>query len=168
MREVLYGGEELEVSSSGRFVYLHHLNYQKIRIFYLSVLWRMSIASGDFFQDVDLGPHEDKIRNMLLKEEPGAPEQYGFLCVAPLFDDNSLGDWIVQPHCTRLEQHKVYRALFGGLLYLYFVSSHKVNKIIKERFIQKNGDWSIMIETIRNIDFLNKFLTELSEKQQFV
>jgi hypothetical protein len=166
VRGVLYGGVEIEVSQDGRFFYLQGLDYKKIRIFYLSILWRMGVASHFFFQDVDLGPHEEKMRKMVLDEKPGEPDQYGFICIAALFDDNKLGEMIIQPHFIRLEQHRVYRVLIGGLLYFYFVSSHKINEEIAKRFIQKNGKWTIYVEKIRNIDFLDKLFTQLSRKRK--
>lgn len=166
VRDLLYGGVKFEVSQDRRTSYLTNVDYKKVRIFYISVLWRMSIASLEFFKNVNLGQHEEKLRIMILNENPGEPDQYGFLCFAPLFDDNALGDWLLQPDYVRLQQHRVYRALIGGLLYLYFVSSHNVSDIIKKRFVQKNGDWFITAEKIRDISFLDKTLAQLSKAQK--
>jgi len=137
VRELLYGGVELEVTQKGQTCCLRGINYQKVRIFYLSVLWRMRIASHHFFEKIDLGPHEEKLRIMVYNEDPREPDQYGFLCFAPLFDDHKLGDWMIQPDYTRLQQHRVYRALVGGLLYLVlfrFVWVKGVYKAIETRY----------------------------------
>ena len=43
----------------------------KIKLFALSLLWRMSISSHFMFLKVDLGPHESKLRDILSFYEKG-------------------------------------------------------------------------------------------------
>ena len=42
----------------------------------MSVVWRASISSRIFYKKVRLGPHEDRIRSMIDRAEPGNPEDY--------------------------------------------------------------------------------------------
>lgn len=52
-------------------------DYVKLKLFLLSLLWRVGIARHDFFSCVDLGPHTDRLREMLQAEDPGEPDEYG-------------------------------------------------------------------------------------------
>jgi hypothetical protein len=48
-----------------------------VKLFQLSILWRASVAKGDFFSKVKLKPrHEEEIRKMLLNGEPGKEDRY--------------------------------------------------------------------------------------------
>jgi hypothetical protein len=58
-------------------IVLQNLEYKKFKLFLLSLLWRMSITTLDFFANVSLGQkHEEKIRKALLDEDPLQPEDY--------------------------------------------------------------------------------------------
>ena len=64
-REILYGGVEITGSRKPNKIEFIGLNYKRVRVFYLSLLWRMSIAGHRFWKDVDLGRHEEKVREMV-------------------------------------------------------------------------------------------------------
>jgi hypothetical protein len=54
-------------------------DYARLKLFLLSILWRVGIATGDFFRGVDLGKHTNQLQQMLLTENPGEPDEYGCL-----------------------------------------------------------------------------------------
>lgn len=155
----IYEGKKGQGILKNSIVYLKNLDYKQIRIYYLSIIWRMSIASHAIFAKVSLGPHEERIKNLIDKDDPGDPSQYGFLCVAPLIENQIYSDWILQPLCGKFENHKTYCVLIGGLLYIYFISSHGVSQSIQKGFIQKNGNWTIKHKNAKDILFLDKLLT---------
>ena len=84
--KVLYGGgipirvENVRKADDGlEITILHGLDYKIFKLFLLSILWRASISSLPFFDAVDLGPYEEKLRVALLSGDPG-PVGY-FPCV---------------------------------------------------------------------------------------
>jgi hypothetical protein len=104
------------------------VDYAKLRLFQLSVLWRASVATGSFFKNVDLGPkHEQIIRGWLLAENPGPDDRY----VCPMVDLRHNGDgcedFMPQPERFREEGSRQwsYRITLGGYLYVFHVSSQK-------------------------------------------
>src|SRR5437762_9442510 len=54
-------------------------DYARLKLFLLSILWRVGVATGDFFRAVDLGRHTKQLQQMLLTENPGEPDEYGCL-----------------------------------------------------------------------------------------
>ena len=55
-------------------------NYNLFKLFILSVLWRASVSSLEFFQEIKLGLHEERIRKMLEDNAAGSEGDYPILC----------------------------------------------------------------------------------------
>ena len=85
---------------------VHVGDYVKLKLFLLSLLWRVGIARHDFFSCVDLGPHADRLREMLHAEDPGEPDEYGCHITRLLPESHIPVDRIVYtPHSTRIDGH---------------------------------------------------------------
>lgn len=154
-RRVLFGGTEIAVQQQGNTLLLSGLLYEKIRIFYLSILWRMSLAKGHrMWRNVQLGPHEEKIRGMIFRENPGEPHEYGFYCIVPLFDGTMVADWILEPDLVRNKNGRFYRVVMGGFLFLFHVSKVRLDRHLESRFVDKAGRWTITVVDARKIPFI--------------
>jgi hypothetical protein len=46
-------------------------DYASLKLCLLSILWRMSVSTRPAYKDIQLGPFESVIREMLLKKDPG-------------------------------------------------------------------------------------------------
>src|SRR5262249_36733610 len=60
------------------------LDYAAIKLCLLSILFRCSVSTLSQFSVVTLGPHQDKLRRMILDGNPGPPGRYkvvGFFAV---------------------------------------------------------------------------------------
>ncbi len=163
VRNILYGGTGFYGRDDGAYHYVSGLDYGRVRLYYLSILWRMSISTLDMYKEVSLGPHEETIREMLLASDPGKPDQYGVVCIAPVIDGQMFDDWILQPTYAIVQSHRVYRIVIGGLLYLFFVSSHSVPRELKDAFVSETGDWVIVTRDVRKIPFINQWFNEVSK-----
>ena len=153
-RRVLYGGEAITTQVMGNDLRLTGLDYAKLRLFFLSLVWRMSISAHPVFAKVSLGPHGEMIRRMLFEGHPGNPHEYGVLWIAPLFQGQQIGNWTMPPDKVRSKGRSVYRCLIDGLLYCYFVGKSKLPELLTDRFLQKDGSWVIRREKIENVKFL--------------
>ena len=91
-------------------------DYTKLKLFFLSVLWRAGASSQEFFKRVDLGPHFDTLRNRLLNADPGQPDEYAV--VLAVFDDDP--DWakIMDPFPERYGETGIrfYRLYVGNFI----------------------------------------------------
>lgn len=61
--------------SIGEFEY----SYSDLKLFGLSIIWRCHHSRLYSFNRVDLGPHEERIKAMLLNNDPGPPSKYAML-----------------------------------------------------------------------------------------
>jgi hypothetical protein len=65
-----------DVVRPGSSVVVEDIDYRRFKLFHLLNLWRASAARSEQFANTDLGPHEDRIRRMLVDGEAGSPTEY--------------------------------------------------------------------------------------------
>jgi hypothetical protein len=159
---VLKGGIPLNAMRDGNLWRVSGIEYAQFKLFQLSVLWRASVSMLQFFENVALGPHEETIRQMLLREDPGPPEQYGCLMFGLQFDGDVVTDLMVQPGRIRFDGHIAYRFVFGGFLWAYIVSSHALPPIVERAFVQPAGSAMFLVKDARTAPKLVAFGKELA------
>jgi hypothetical protein len=105
---------------------MHGINYANFKLFHLSILWRMGASALEAFHSVELGPHLERLRKMLLADDPGPASKYPIGAVALINKGSGefLEGFIVSPHMRRVEGHRVYLLAFGGCMWCYGVSNH--------------------------------------------
>lgn len=160
VKEFIYDGKDVNRERKRDGVVLHGLDYKTVRLYYLSLLWRMSISTHKMFRNVSLGPHEERIRGMLLAKNPGEPDEYGFFCTMPLVEGRFYEDFILEPEWIREGGHRFYRVVIGGLLYSFTTNPKSIQqKVYEALLLQKNGDWIIPAWDVREIPYLNQWFT---------
>ena len=51
-------------------------DYSTLKLFFLTLLWRAGVTKRDMFRKVQLGPHEHRLRRMILAGDPGDQHDY--------------------------------------------------------------------------------------------
>jgi len=144
----LSGGIDLGYQFDGPAVVLSELEYKPFRLFQLSVLWRASVSRHEFFKDVSLGPHEESIRRALFDEDPGPSAKYGCVMCAIVHEGAIQQDVVLQPERVRFSGLKGYRFVFGGLVWVYVVSSHRSTAGIERGFLQEDGRAIVLMKQL--------------------
>ena len=122
-------------------VRLDNLQYQPLKLFLLSILWRASVAKGPYFRCLDLGPqHEENLRRMLRAEDPGQADEYGCV-ITPLLPEPVIPvDGIVaMPARTRVDGHNGCLFQFRGFAFQFYVSRHRIPGGIQQAFLNPEG-----------------------------
>jgi len=158
---VFSGAEPTKAIRSGNLVKLEELDYIKFKLFSLSVLWRAAVSSLPFFSPVRLGPHEELLRRMVHENNPGTHEQYPFMMALVTHEDVVQTDLIIQPSWSRMEGHYSYRFVFGGIAWVYLVSSHKPPSIISHATLSESGVTTMLVSEVSNMPFIVDFAKEL-------
>ena len=154
MGRLLNGGIGVGVQRHENRIYLSEVDYAKLKLFQLSVLWRSGVSKQSVFSQVALGPHEDNIRQMLLANEPGPANLYGCLMFALMNDEELVTALVVPPTWARLLGHKAYRFVFGGIVFVYVVSSTPVPTFVSENFVQKDGKVIVRLQQMNEMRYL--------------
>ena len=54
-------------------------DYLKLKLFFLSILWRASVSNYEFYALVDLGESEDVVKNLIKNEDPGHEDDFSII-----------------------------------------------------------------------------------------
>ncbi|MFT6908212.1 MAG: hypothetical protein ACJAS1_004906 [Oleiphilaceae bacterium] len=159
---VLNGGYSLKVRNEGRLIHLEGVEYSKFKLFALSILWRAGVSNLGLFSQVKLGLHEEILRKMLLNNDPGEEHIYPFI-LSPIVQENSVQEaLIVQPTWTRLGNHYAYRFVFGGMAWVFVVSSHRAPKEVIVASISKEGKITMLPWALSDMKFIVHMAQELT------
>lgn len=166
-RGVLLGGTEIVVRHRGEYLELSGLDYKKFKLFQLSILWRAGVAKHPMFSRVKLGPHEQKLRQMLNEDNPGRPDQYCCVVIGLRSEEEIQMGFIDQPTRLRIDGHTVYRFIFAGFMWVYFVSSHAVPGMFRHVVLNEKGEMKVSIGRFEDLGYLREFVRELHKKDRF-
>jgi hypothetical protein len=115
-----------EVPEGSNAVLFRCNDYARFKLFHLSVLWRCAIAASQDFRDFKLGPHEDRLRTMLLSEVAGRSHDYsliGAVILRPSMRRVHAG--VVSAFGPlRIQAHRAYSLVYAGCLWTVIVSRH--------------------------------------------
>lgn len=112
----------------GEALSLDDLDYPKLKLLLLSIVWRASVAKQKPFDSAHLGSkHEEAIRRMILDEEPGTKRDYPIIA-GLLVDPKTHKLWdnvMLLPLLLKVSGHWAHRMVFGGVSWTVFVSNQK-------------------------------------------
>lgn len=99
-------------------------DYKRVKLFHLSVLWRAGVAKSYAFAQVNLGPHEPRLRDLLLNETCPSELIYPiFGCVLRESDSRAvLKAAVMPPASKRIHGVRTYVTAFAGCAWYYVVS----------------------------------------------
>ncbi len=69
----------IEPNARRDFYAIQQYDYASLKLCFLSILWRMSVSRRSIYVDIDLGPYEQLIRQMLLDKNPGLATEFPIL-----------------------------------------------------------------------------------------
>ena len=98
------------------------IDYTKFKLFLLSLLWRASISKLPIFKDINLGPYEDKIRQMILDNNPDDPIQYQCVMASYMQLKEAQEYQFIRPGLVDDDNGFMYLFLIGGILYILYES----------------------------------------------
>lgn len=162
-RNIFYGHSSnkfrASTSNQGKFINLKNLDYAKLKLFFLSIIWKSSVSKREFYKTVYLGhKHEEIMRKMILNSEPYDDSKYP-ICIVKLTDKENISRLI--SGFNKLKQDGIfsYLLLIDGFLFWYKISSHK-SSIFDTKF-RIRSDGSLLVPVApseKSYDFIIKIL----------
>lgn len=163
-RGLLTGGTLLQYRREGTITWVEGIDYSRFKLFQLSILWRAGVATREFFSKVTLGPHAERLRQMLLAEDPGEPWEYGCLTIG-IHRQGTMVPVIVQPTPVNIMDAKGIRFTFGGYFWAYRIASHRpIQPGFAEAVLQRSGRLAVKFEPLETAGFYRDFLRNHSSK----
>ena len=99
-------------AANGRIV-IRGIDYRPFKLFQMSVLWRGSVSSLDFFRLVSLGPREEHLRVEFLNGEPDAPGDFGCVVVFGHDRGEDIADTLFNPEPFRWAGRRMHKFFFS-------------------------------------------------------
>jgi hypothetical protein len=163
---VFYGGPEIGAQRVKNVVGLVGLQYAPLKLFFISLLWRMGVTSLEYLKGIDLGMHEPLLRGLLRQEQPGTSLDYPCMLTAVMHEGKHLPDLIVPPGVASVDGHQVWSFVAAGFVLSYFVSDRPPPIAVQPAFLKPDGTMWIRVAEIQEIDFLHRHFTEIAEAQR--
>ncbi len=142
------------------------LDYAKLKLCILSFLWRASVSTLPEFEPVRLGPHEERLRSILLEERVPRRDQYA-VTAAVLYwpagikvpNPSSNVIWeVVQPFGrTRMHGHWIYMGAFYACVWSIFVSRH-AELATDQLTLSESGEMALLPLTLAQFGFARRVL----------
>jgi len=99
-------------------------DYEKMKLFLLSLLWRMGVSQLLFFSRFTLGHQEQRLRRMLLENDPGSAERYACQIRLIELEGKLVTDYQSQPFQYEHRGKKCCRLFSTGVRFDFMVSNH--------------------------------------------
>lgn len=166
-QKLLYDRESLPVVETKHAEYISYsrVEYSEFKLFQLSLLWRASVSTLDFFSSVKLGPHEERIRLMLMDENPGKDWEYCCSLTA-IIHEGELYEGMTSPMRLRTpdEGHIFYRFLIAGYYWSFIVSSHEKQSRFRKFCLTEQGVVPVFQEQAKDLEFFQLMGTYFRER----
>jgi hypothetical protein len=136
---------------------------EKLKLFFLSVLWRASVSKQDIFRDVQLGPFEEKLRGLLWRGD--SVDNSEFAIALSKFDAPANKTGILAPDRTRYHGVNHYRFYMAGYMAVIKVSNLRASETFEKLYLfpgknvyciirdfEKSGEYKALINAVLNAE----------------
>ena len=138
------------------------LQYNQVKLFQLSILFRAAVATCNECYGVSLAPkHIQKLRSILLESNPGECLDYPCMIIIPEVCTKIGDGLIVMPDMIRSGGNNIVRFIINSLFWCYFVSSHTNTIPAPEFFLRKTGELPLIFDKGLSTPYLHKLAAEL-------
>jgi hypothetical protein len=162
----VFYGKDVQVRLLEIGMVLSGLDYARLKLFLLSLLWRFGMTTVEQLKGARLGPHADRVREMLVGENPGGHLMYPCMITAVVHDRKHISDLIVPPRTTRVGRQHVWNFVVAGFLMSFFVGKGSPPETLHPLFLQEVGTLVIAIQELRDIEFLYEFSLSMGAAQR--
>jgi len=156
---------KIKIIQDKKVAIIGNLDYSKIKLFLLSILWRMSISSLSHFTNVSLANDEEIIRKLILEENPGRSREYPIAAIIPLIEGKMNESWTCFPFVSDQADGTIYSMIIGGILYSISMTQH--NQYFDKWLLYEYGYWAMPMIDFYKIPFLKNFVDSNFSKNNF-
>ncbi len=122
-------------------------DYHKLKLFFLSVLWRAGVSKQPMFNQVRLGPYTERLRARIRAHDPGGVEDYAV--ALSRFDEPPGEVGILNPDKTDHEGVNHYRLYLGGYMAIVKVTNKNPPAFLEGLYIAPGNDVLVIMREFR-------------------
>jgi len=91
---------------------MENVNYDLLKLFFMSLLWRASVSIRKEFSRINVGPFEEALRSMIQDGNPG--DENVFSVIVSRFDDYLGKNFLLDPHNEKFDGINFCRFYLGA------------------------------------------------------
>ncbi len=149
--KILYGGNIKGLTLRGErnqdgleSIVCEGVDYTKFKLFLISLLWRFSILTDEFYSSVKLGEHEEIMRKMILNSDAGDALDYPCTITSYRKHTDLPIEIISQPLEHKHDGCICYSFLICGFLYVFYITRDLIPDFVPELAITAEGQQRVV------------------------
>jgi hypothetical protein len=148
---------------SRKKITLPGIDYSKFKLFLLSILWRASISTHKAFSLVNIGVHEEILRERLLNNDAGSENDYPIYSQFILYPNSNyvFDGLIISPITQIINKNEIALFVFGGCSWFFFYNFLLEDKNI---LISKKGKVTFGVKPFEELRIISEPLFEMKNK----
>jgi hypothetical protein len=136
---------------------ISNVDYRKLKMFLLSILWRSHISKNKFFQHINLGEEAEKIRKVLLSELDLKEDEFKIALVA-VRSSKGLIRFVSSPYTIQVGEGKVAIFFINGFFYFIDLIPSSDFVLFKKHYLTESGKYEVMLlDEEKAADFLRAY-----------
>lgn len=116
-----------------------NLDYTKTKLFFLSILWRCHISKNKTFSMVDLGPHAEVFRKMIIENDPGDEDEYEVILIKIDTDGSRPSKSVIDPRKIQADGNTFYVFHINEIMYHFNISKFNKTSLFTKGAIRKDN-----------------------------
>jgi hypothetical protein len=126
---------------------IEDFDYSRLKLFFVSLLWRASISKQSFYKRISLGPFEGRLRTMILDRDPGGSQD--FAVILARFGDSDITA-MLDPHPEKFESVSFIRFYLTGFLAYIKVDQRPTPSVFADYRVQESGPLIVLSRKLHN------------------
>jgi|WetSurMetagenome_2_1015567.scaffolds.fasta_scaffold126567_2 hypothetical protein len=156
--------DDVMVNQGGRIAYLiTDYNYNKLKLFFISLLWRVSSSKLPYFDLVNVKSFDNRLKEMILKQDVGIEDEFSI--ALRRFEERSYSRSMLNPHNTKFEGINYVMLYLGGYTVYIKVDKRVAPDFIRDVSISPNKPLSILLVDINKTSEF-RVMKKLAERQK--
>lgn len=145
---------------------VENIKYKEFKLGILSILWRMSIASDDFFKSYDLGDYyEEKLRHILLNEDLVDEKKYPIIVTRYEIDETFSPGMIISFSSDRYQTFIIQSFVIWGHHFRIFVNDKRFPKMPIDACLRKSGQLYVDVNSLINLVSSDNVFSKLYDEK---
>lgn len=120
-----------------------NVDYNLIKLFFISMLWRAHSTKNEFFERVDLGPHANRLKTIIEQKNPGTIDNYTIVLWR---SEESIAKVIIAPYRERYDGISFVRFYLPGYMALIKVDQRPLPQKFKINALDQSRPWFVAIK----------------------
>ena len=166
--DLIYNKARPLIAENRSWIKIPEYDYDKFKLFILSLIWRCSISSLDFFESVNLGRYEEELRDILLNQKSTLVNFFPCIISQTHIDHKMPNGYFLKPcpYNTVSDDKTIYQFFADGIFFYIGVGAVFVDAFPKGSSVAPES-LRISYSSVTDFDEFIKLFVNLKDEGKF-